>query len=238
MRLSKVVIFCLVFTLTACAQTPHKDKMAAADLREAGFSRLAKSDIDEVIELHQQAVMLDLKQLMIKLYHRNPSQRFDKAKRSIEDSADLVFKRPYYYGYKHWENMSGTAIMHLALDPDYHVNDRILPFIVGLRKMLMAAYNNETAFYYFTDLNEQKLYNSARNIEIAAWRLAEKKDQQGQLLIRSDSVESEQRNLSFQRLIGKMIATQDNLASIISYKEGRVLKTVVVRAASLVFLPI
>ncbi|MFT7235511.1 MAG: hypothetical protein ACI9QV_001090, partial [Methylophagaceae bacterium] len=53
-----------------------------------------------------------------------------------------------------------------------------------------------------------------------------------------DSVDLEARNLSFQRLIGKMIATQDNLASIISYKEGRVLKTVVVRAASLAFLPI
>jgi hypothetical protein len=35
-----------------------------------------------------------------------------------------------------------------------------------------------------------------------------------------------------------MIATQDNLAEIISQKTGRIIKTVVVRAATVVFLPI
>jgi hypothetical protein len=35
-----------------------------------------------------------------------------------------------------------------------------------------------------------------------------------------------------------MIATQDNIATIISQKEGRLIKTVVVKAASMVFLPI
>lgn len=238
MRLSSLFIALFLFFLSACSQTPNKDTIAVADLRDAGVSRLAKSDIDEVIELHQHAVMQDLKELMIKLYHRNPNQRFDKAKRTIESSVDLVFKRPYYYGYKHWEAMAGTDIIRLALDPDYHVNDRILPLIVGLRKMLMASYDNQTAFYFLTDLNEQKLYNSARNIEIAAWLLSENKDRHGRLLIMSDSVDSESRNLSFQRLIGKMIATQDNLASIISFKEGRMLKTVVIRAASMAFLPI
>ena len=212
--------------------------MSAANLSSAGLSRIAKSDIDEVIELHQQAVMQDLKQLMIKLYHRNPTQRFDKTKGSIEESVDLVFKRSYDYGYSHWENLTGSEIIRLSLDDDYHVNDRVLTFIVGLRKMLMASYDNHTEFYYLTDLNEQKLYNSARNIEVAAWLLSEKRDQRGRLLIASDSVEDETRNLSFQRLIGKMIATQDNLASIVSYKEGRLIKTVVFKAATMVFLPI
>jgi hypothetical protein len=212
--------------------------MSAADLSSAGLSRLAKSDIDEVIELHQQAVMQDLKQLMIKLYHRNPTQRFDKTKRSLKDSVDLVFKRSYDYGYSHWEDLTGSEIIRLSLDHDYHVNDRVLTFIVGLRKMLMGAYDNHTEFYYLTDLNEQKLYNSARNIEVAAWLLSEKRDQRGSLLIASDSVESEIRNLSFQRLIGKMIATQDNLASIVSHKEGRLIKTVVIKAATMAFLPI
>lgn len=238
MRWCKSVLLLLCLTLTACQQTPLKGKMSAADLSSAGLSRLAKSDIDEVIELHQQAVMQDLKQLMIKLYHRNPTQRFDKTKRSLKDSVDLVFKRSYDYGYSHWEDLTGSEIIRLSLDHDYHVNDRVLTFIVGLRKMLMGAYDNHTEFYYLTDLNEQKLYNSARNIEVAAWLLSEKRDQRGSLLIASDSVESEIRNLSFQRLIGKMIATQDNLASIVSHKEGRLIKTVVIKAATMAFLPI
>ena len=102
----------------------------------------------------------------------------------------------------------------------------------------MASYNDKTEFFYLTSIDQQKLYNSARNLEIAAWLLAEKRDQDGNLLILSDSLADEQRNLSYQRLIGRMIATQDNLAEIISHKTGRIIKTFVVRAATAVFLPI
>jgi hypothetical protein len=68
--------------------------------------------------------------------------------------------------------------------------------------------------------------------------MANKRDESGQLLILSDSLEEEVRNLSYQRLIGQMIATQDNIATIISQKNGRLIKTVVVKAATMVFLPI
>ncbi len=237
MKLLSVTLV-LSLMLTACSTIPTSHHMDAANLGSAGVSRLAKSDIDEVVELHQQAVMQDLKTFMIKLYKRNPNQRFDKNKRSLKESVDLVFERPYTYGYSHWEDMAGTDIVRLALDADYHVNDRVLTLIVGLRKMLMASYNNHTEFFYVTSIDEQKLYNSARNIEIAAWLLAEKRDKKGRLLMLSDSTEKENRNLSFQRLIGRMIATQDNLATIVSYKSGRLIKTVVVKAASMAFLPI
>jgi len=226
------------FCLTACQTSPSSNELRAANLEQSGVSRLAKSDIDEVVEIHQRVVMTELKKLMVKLYHRNPGQRFDKDRRTIEESVDLVFKRPYSYGYKHWESLSGTDMIRLSVDPSYHVNDRVLPFIVGLRKMLMASYDYQTSFYMLSSLDEQKLYNSARNIEIAAWLLAERRDEQNRLLILSDSLQHETRNLSFQRLFGSMITTQDNLASIISHKEGRLIKTVVIRAASLVFLPI
>jgi len=238
MRWYKPILGILLFALSACQNTSPSKNMVSADLANAGVSRIAKSDIDEVVELHQQAVMLNLKKLMIKLYRRNPGQRFDKEKRSLAESVDLVFKRPYDYGYSHWDGLTGTEIIRLSLDADYHVNDRVLTFIVGLRKMLMSAYDNHTEFYYLTSLNEQKLYNSARNIEVAAWLLSQKRDQSGRLLILSDSRAKENRNLSFQRLIGKLIATQDNLATIVSYKEGRVIKTVVLRAATMAFLPI
>ena len=46
MRLSRFVVVLFSLFLSACSQTPYKDKMAAADLRDAGISRLAKSDID------------------------------------------------------------------------------------------------------------------------------------------------------------------------------------------------
>lgn len=203
-----------------------------------GIERLAKSDVDEVIELHQQVVLRDLKKLMLKLYKRNPGQRYDRELRDIKASVDLTFSRPYNFNYAEFKHIQRpTEIVRLALEPDYR-GDRVLAFIVGLRRMLMASYDNHSEFFYLTSIDEQKLYNSARNIEIAAWLLANRRDAEGRLLMLSDSTAGEKRNLSYQRLIGRMIATQDNLAQIISNKTGRIIKTVVVRAATMVFLPI
>ena len=130
-----------------------------------------------------------------------------------------------------------TDIIRLALDERFQ-GDRVLAYIIGLRKMLMASYDNHSEFFYLTSIDQQKLYNSARNIEIAAWLLAKKRDSEGNLLMLSDSLSGEVRNLSYQRIFGKMIATQDNLAQIIAQKNGRINKTFVVRAATLAFLPI
>ena len=216
----------------------QQTKVAASDPDNAGLSYLAKSDINEVIEYHQRAVIRNLKKLRLKLYRRNPKGRHDKAIRSIEASVDLVFSRAHDEGYPQWNTILSTDIVRIALDETYQGSDRVLPFIIGLRKMIMASYDNHTEFYFLTSIDQQKLYNSARNIEISAWMLAENRDLDGQLLLLSDSLENEQRNLSYQRLIGRMIATQDNLAEIISNKNGRLIKTVVVKAASMIFLPI
>jgi len=238
MKLYRLIITGLCLFLVACSGAQTKQKVVAADPDDAGISRLAKSDINEVVEYHQRAVIRDLKKLMLKLYRRNPQGRHDQKLRSIEESVDALFARSHDHGYAQWQSMKPNDIVRISLDETYQGSDRILPFIVGLRKMLMSSYDNHIKFYYLTSISEQKLYNSARNIEISAWMLAEKRNIQGELLILSDSLENEKRNLSYQRLIGRMIATQDNLAEIIAHKEGRLIKTVVVNAASMVFFPI
>ena len=234
----KLVAAILFLNLAACTSMQSKQKVVAADPDKAGISRLAKSDINEVVELHQRAVMHDLKSLMFKLYKRNPAERHDKNKRDISASVELFFSRPHDQHFAHGKQMDATDIIRVALDETYQGKDRVLPVIFGLRKMLMASYDNHTEFFYFTSIDEQKLYNSARNIEIAAWMLAEKRDIHGELLLLSDSLAGEYRNLSYQRLFGEMIATQENLAEIIARKNGRLIKTVVVKAASMMFLPI
>jgi hypothetical protein len=230
MRLYSGLLVFVLALLTGCA--------TGSSGGNGGLPNIAKSNIDEVIEIHQQVVMHDLKKLMIKLYLRNPALRHDRDLRSIKASVEMTFSRAFDYNYPQWQAISNpTDIVRLALDEHYQ-GDRVLVFIVGLRKMLMASYDNHLDFFYLTSIDQQKLYNSARNIEIAAWLLAEKRDSKGNLLLLSDSLGNEQRNLSFQRLIGRMIATQDNLAKIIAQKNGRIIKTFVVQAASMVFLPI
>lgn len=237
MKQYRFLIFLIAITLSACSHAPAENKLVAADPDAGGIERLAKGDIDEVIELHQRIVIRDLKKLMLKLYRRNPVMRQDKASRSIEKSVELVFSMPINAVYPDWRHKKGTDIIRLAFDNRYQ-GDRIFALIVGLRKMLMSSYDNHTEFYFLTSIDEQKLYNSARNIEIAAWLLSDKRDKNGKLLILSDSMQGKKLNLSFQRLIGRMVATQDNLAEIIAHKEGRIIKSVVVRTATLAFLPI
>jgi len=212
--------------------------VVVANPDNSGVSRWGKSDMDEVIEFHQRAAMANLKALMVKLYYRNPKGRHDAKIRTIEASVNLTFSRSNDDYYPQWQSVKATDIVRIALDESYQGRDRILPFIVGLRKMIMASYDNHTEFFYLTSIDAQKLYNSARNIEIAAWMLAENRDVRGNLLLLSDSLEQEKRNLSFQRLIGQIIATQDNLSMIMAHKSGRLIKNVVVTAASMVFLPI
>ncbi|MDO8827396.1 hypothetical protein [Methylophaga sp.] len=230
MRWHKLLLVCsFLFIFSACASDPN--------YKPVTVSSLAKSQIDDVIELHQQRLMQDLKTLTIKLYQRNPSQRHDRHMRTLEDSVARLFIYPAHVGFANWDGFEPTEIIRLALTEDYD-GDRVLAFTVGMRRMLMASYNDQSEFYYLTSVDQQKLYNSARNIEIAAWMLAEKRDVNGKRLLLSDSLQEESRNLSFQRIIGGMIATQDNLAAIIAQKNGRMVKTVVVQAASMMFLPI
>lgn len=212
--------------LMACVQAPP-----------APIAQFGKSTVDEIIELHQKQVMQDLKTLTLKLYRRNPNERHDRGKRSLEDSVARLFNYPAHVGFAKWKNTKPTDILRDALSSDYQ-GDRVLAFTVGMRRMLMASYNNQTEFYYLTEIDAQKLYNSARNIEIAAWLLATRRDSNGDRILLSDSAQSLERNLSFQRLIGGMIATQDNLSQIIAQKNGRIVKSIVVQAASMAFLPI
>ncbi|WP_292362765.1 hypothetical protein, partial [Methylophaga sp. UBA1464] len=207
MRWHKLLLICGVFfVLPGCAT----DSTAGSP----NISSFAKSNIDDVIELHQQRLMQDLKTLTIKLYQRNPNQRHDRHLRTLEDSVARLFIYPANVGFDKWDGFEPTEIIRLALTEDYD-GDRVLAFTVGMRRMLMASYNNQSEFYYLSSVDQQKLYNSARNIEIAAWMLAEKRDENGKRLLLSDSLQEESRNLSFQRIIGGMIATQDNLAAII-----------------------
>lgn len=91
MRLPNFIVALLCLSLVACSGMQSQQKVVASDPNNAGLSRLAKSDIDEVVEYHQRAVIRDLKELMLKLYRRNPDGRHDRDKRTVEASVDLVF---------------------------------------------------------------------------------------------------------------------------------------------------
>ena len=51
-------------------------------------------------------------------------------------------------------------------------DDRVFAFGVGIGSMIPLAYNDKSKFYITDSLDAQRLYNTARNLEIAAWKLA------------------------------------------------------------------
>jgi hypothetical protein len=134
-------------------------------------------------------------------------------------------------------NARGADAIVLALKPDY-AGDRVFAFGVGLASTVFLSYNGKTELYLTDSLDPQKLYNSARNIEIAAWRLAHARDAQGAPLILSNEIADDVRNLSFEREIGKMIGYQDVMAQIAAQRTNRAIRRVVQSLASAVFLPI
>ena len=88
------------------------------------------------------------------------------------------------------------------------------------------------------DAEPQKLHDSARNIEIAAWKIRRDRDPAGQLFLLSNSQPGEPQNYSFERLFGKLIAQQDTIAIITANRTNHNIKNLVQALASVVFIPI
>jgi adenosyl cobinamide kinase/adenosyl cobinamide phosphate guanylyltransferase len=105
--------------------------------------------------------------------------------------------------------------------------------------MIMQAYGNRTEFLLLDRVDPQKLYNAARNIEVAAWKLSISRDADGRPMLLSNEIGADGvQNLSFEREIGKLIAYQDTIARVVAERTNRTIRFVVQGVALKAFLPI
>ena len=225
----------LAIVLAGCAppEPPPEEvmpeRMTAKDL--------AKGDIATVLDIHLERTLYYLRELTIKLYRRNPAQWRQTDKPSAEFVVEQLFAGPRVPDFPELGGARGVDAIRLAFS-DVYTGDRVLAFMAGLTDMLRASYDNRTEFWMFQDLDPQSLYNSARNVETAAWLLANERGHDGRLYLLSNSREGEPRNLSYERLFGKIIAQQDTLARISATRQQRQIRFVVHRVAGAVFFPI
>ena len=222
--------------LTACKAPPAGHTVpntppTGFDLRQVG-----KSDIDMLADRTLRANLDDLRRLMTKLYKRNPRE-WKKTGIAPDTRLAQVFDRHNAHRLPELNHRYNVGAIRLAFDPAYS-GDRVLAFVYGLRTMLLAAYNNKTDFYLLDELDPQKLYDSARNIEIAAWKLMTSKTPRGNPVIFSNAIESGVHNLSYERLLSKLIARQDLLSTVVADRTRRTVKSVIQNLASAIFLPI
>ena len=203
-------------------------------------SELAQSDVNRMATLGMRDNLASLNLLADKLYRRNPAE-WRKAHPTRE--AALARLKTAIDTNMPWPELQGKrdiAALSLALGPDFK-GDRVAAFVAASADMLVTAHGNKTSFYLTDPLDAQYIYNAARNIEIAVWLLASRKNAQGQPLLLSDEINDRERNLSFEREFGKIIGRLDLLSSVLTEKYRRAVITYVqnlLGSTFLQFLPV
>ena len=215
---------CICFTvaLAGCGiltptPTPHGE-VKTADTKPL---ELAQSDVNRLATLGMRDNLESLARLLDKLYRRNPAEWKKTSTISRDDAVAQV--RAAIANRQPWPALQGKRdidALALALGPDFK-GDRVAAFIYASADMLIVAHGDKTEFTLIDGLDAQKLYNAARNIEIAAWMLANRRNTLGQPLLLADEITPQLRNLSFEREFGKVIARLDLLAELVTEKYRR-----------------
>ena len=224
--------------LTACSGHAIQRKDGSSSVRSFSVKDLAKGDVDDVIEIHQQEVLAILKTLTLKLYRRNPNEWRKSGFASADDAAAALFNPISHWHLSPQRNLDWDTALHDAWREDF-AEDRVKALMSGLMVMHMAAFNHQTEFYLLTEMNAQKFYNAARNTEAVVWKLSNAKNARGEFVLLSNGFDANSvANLSFEREFGKLIGIQDTLAKVIEDKNNRAIRFGVVNTASMIFLPI
>jgi hypothetical protein len=236
LALCAIVIGCATETVVppSAPSTGKRQQPAEQAFRP---SDVAKADIDIAAEAHARECLASARLVMEKLYRRNPREWRRGNFSSMDAAVARAFDARLQFRFPELGNVRGSDAIILALKPEYS-GDRVFAFGVGLASMVFLSYNGKTEFYFTDTLDPQKLYNSARNIEIAAWKLANAHDARGNPLIVSNEGYGDVLNLSFEREFGKMIAYQDVMADIAAQRTNRIIRRVVQTVAAAAFLPI
>jgi hypothetical protein len=234
--IKQTVILTTLLMLCACNKEIVRENKPIDE--GTGVSQIAKSDIDNVLDVHIQESQKLLRELMIKLYKRNPRELKKSELKLTEEQLVRLFDLEHSWDFPEFEGKHDIELIRLTFNKDYQ-GDRVFAFVAGLMSMVMKSYNYKSEFYMFDTVEPQKLYNCARNIEIAVWKLSNNHDSNGEPFLYSNSLPGEEiTNLSYERLFGKLIGTQDNITTIMAGKKNRTVKTVIQKMATAVFLPI
>ncbi|WP_428035725.1 hypothetical protein [Amphritea sp.] len=229
-RLRQIGLICMLVLSTGCATN------SASNFK---LSNLAKSDIDSVTDMHIKETSKLCRELTIKLYKRNPRE-LAKAPpgTTVKKRISQIFSNQRIQGFTELNGLKGTAAITLSFSETYQ-GDRVFALMAGISSMLYSAYNYQDEFFILDEIDQQKLYNSARNLETVSWQLNNRRDSHGERYILSNGISEDGiRNLSYERLFGKLISLQDMMALLIADTTNRNITRVVQSAASMTFLPI
>ena len=195
---------------------------------------LVKSDTAFFVEAVRSELDQSLDLLLVKLYRRNPAQL--SANTSIEVRVEQL--KAARLNLQEFGSPKPDQLVRIAFHPHFK-GDRVYAFVAGLQSMVNHAFDHRREFFLLDDLpTAQFIYNSARNIEIAAYLLRTKRTMDGEPYLYADGIEDQILNASYSQLMGEMIGLQDALSTALANKDQRTLNAVARGAASIIFLPV
>lgn len=173
-----------------------------------------KTIMGKVAQAHQKASLVEIRNLMHKLYLRNPKE-LKKGKRSFKDVEKFALQNLNKQKKLAELNYTkGLDTISLAFEKTY-TGDRIFALIYGMTSMLMDVYQNQEKMNA-KSLNSKDFYELARNFEIINWKLNHNKKTNGKLYLLSNSLKfGKDRNISFESLFGKLISHQDMMVEML-----------------------
>ncbi|AHB06616.1 hypothetical protein LV28_23110 [Pandoraea pnomenusa] len=181
---------------------------------------LAQTDINRMATLGMRANLESLYRLADKLYKRNPREwRKSGAASQAQAMAQLRAAVEGRRTLTDLKALRDVRALSLSLDPAFQ-GDRVAAFIFSLSDTIITAHGGSTVFYLSDGLDAQRIYNAARNVEIAAWLLASRQDTAGHPLLLANEI-AEVRNVSFEREFGKIVGRLDLLAEMLDEKFRR-----------------
>ncbi len=229
--LQKLIFSCCVaIFITGCSTGPGK---------AFRIESLAKSELDMVIDAHITQTNSHAMELMKKLYKRNPKE-LQKAPSgtTVKIRIKQLFSFPRQVQFNELGEKYANSALTNAFDQHF-AGDRVFSFMAGIAGIVHSSYNFQDEFFMLDSISEQKIYNSARNLETASWLLNSAKNIDHSLYLLSNSYAAvDTANLSYERLFGKMIAGQDILADIIANRNNRTINKVLHGVASTTLLPL
>ena len=166
---------------------------------------LAKTDINQVLDIHIDQTLVLLKTLTRKLYKMNSRELAKTPGATIDSQISRIFQCPPPAPDAVLNKKTGTDAILMCFEPEYE-GDRVYAMMYGLFTMLFSAYNQKCDLFMLDFLEAQSLYNSARNIEILVWRLKTRHQADGPLYLATNICDGPVKNLSFERLFGKLIS--------------------------------
>ena len=219
--------------LTACSTHLGKDGRTQTTM---DVKYLGKTEIDRVADTSRAEVVAGLMQIADKLYRRNPREWKKAGVASREEALQRLTNRQFRALPELGGAREGQAAA-LAFSEAY-AGDRVAALMFGLLSMADAAYDYREEFYILDGLDEIRLFNCARNLEIAVWKLGHDRNAEGELFLLANEMGPAGRNISFEREFGRVIGLLDFTAKIVADRNGRSLSRLTQTVVGTVFLPV